>query len=132
MVDILSLIDTGRIHSIKEWDLFNESQPHQKGNTAWRNFALKRSFVDDVVTTVGMEEIPPELIFNMDQTGIKLVPSTSWSMEQKGVKRVEGAGQNDKRQVTAVLCGTIQGDLLPLQIFYKGKTECCHLKYPFP
>ena len=53
-------------------------------------------------------------------------------MEQKGVKRVEVAGQNDKRQVTAVLCGTIQGDLLPLQIIYKGKTEHCHSKYTFP
>ena len=104
-----------------------------KGKYGMENFsALKRSFLDDVVTTVEMEEIPPELIFNWDQTGIKLVPSTSWSMEQKGVKRVEVAGQNDKRQVTAVICGTIQGDLLPLQIIYKGKTDCCHPKYTFP
>ena len=94
--------------------------------------ALLRSFLDDVVTTVEMEEIPPELIFNWDQTGIKLVPSTSWTMEQKGVKRVEVAGQNDKRQVTAVSCGTIKGDLLPLHIIYKGITERCHPKYTFP
>lgn len=65
-----------------------------------------------------MEKVPPELILNWDQTGVKLVPSTSWSMEQRGVKKVEVAGQNDKHQVTAVLCGTIQGDLLPLQIIY--------------
>ena len=110
-MDILSLIDTGHIHSIKEWDLFRESQPHQKGNT---NFsALQRSFLDDIVTTVKMEDIPPELIFNWDQTGIKLVSFTSWSVEQKGVIRVEVAGLNDKCWVTAVLCGTIQGDLLP-------------------
>ena len=45
---------------------------------------------------------------------------------------MEQKGQNDKCQVTAVLCGTIQGDLLPLQIIYKGKTEHCHSKYTFP
>ena len=55
------------------------------------------SFLDNVATTVEIEEIPPEMILNWDQTGIKLVPSTSWSMEQRGVKRVEVVGQNDKR-----------------------------------
>ena len=103
-----------------------------KGKYSMENFsALKRSFLDDVVTTVEMEEIPLELIFNWDQTGIKLVPSTSWSMEQKGVQRVEVAGQNDKHQVTAVVCGTIQGDLLPLQIIYKGKQNTVTLSTPF-
>lgn len=92
----------------------------------------KASFLDDVVSTVEMEEIPPEMIFNWDQTGVKLVPSTSWSLEHRGAKRVEVAGQNDKRLVTAVLCGTLQGDFLPLQIIYKGKTDRCHPKYTFP
>ena len=104
-----------------------------KGKYSLENFrSLKRSFLDDVVATVEIEEIPPELILNWDQTGIQLVPSTSWSMEQRGVKRVEVVGQSDKRQVTAVLCGTILGDLLPLQIIYKGTTNCCHPKYAFP
>ena len=39
---------------------------------------------------------------------------------------------HDKRQITAVLAGTIQGDLLPLQLIYKGKTLCCHPNYKFP
>ena len=104
-----------------------------KGKYSLENFhSLKRSFLDDVVATVEIEEIPPELILNWDQTGIQLVPSTSWSIEQKGVKRVEVVGQNDKRQVTAVLCGTIVGDLLPLQIIYEGSTNRCHPKYAFP
>ena len=34
---------------------------------------LKESFLTDVVTTVTMEEIPPDLILNWDQTGIKIV-----------------------------------------------------------
>ena len=57
--------------------------------------AKKREFLNDVVTTVKMEEIPAELILNWDQTGIKLVPSSSWTMEQRGAMGVEMVGQND-------------------------------------
>ena len=68
-----------------------------------QNFsALKKSFLEDVVTTVEMEEIPPELIMNWDQTGIKLVPSSSWTKEQRGSKRVEMGGVGDKRQYFVV------------------------------
>ena len=64
-----------------------------------------------------MEEIPPELILNWDQTGIKIVPTTTWTMEQCKTKRVEFVETNDKRQITAVFCGTIQGAFLSLQLF---------------
>ena len=47
-------------------------------------------------------EIPPELIMNWDQTGIKLVPSSSWTMEQRGSQKVEMVGVNNKRQITAI------------------------------
>ena len=94
--------------------------------------ALKKSFLDNVVTTVLMEEIPGELIMNWDQTGINLVPASSYTMEQCGSKRVEMGGAGDKRQITAVFCGTILGDFLPVQLIYKGKTPRCHPKYKFP
>ena len=82
-----------------------------------------------MVTT---EEIPGELIMNWDQTGIKLVPASSYTMEQCGSKRVEMGGAGDKKQITAVFCGTILGDFLPVQLIYKGKTPRCHPKYKFP
>lgn len=41
-----------------------------------------------------MEEIPFELIFNWDQTGLNLIPASSWTMEHKGSKRVEIKGLN--------------------------------------
>lgn len=48
------------------------------------NFAeIKKAFLQDVVSVVTMEEVPPELILNWDQTGIKLVPCSSWTMEKK-------------------------------------------------
>ena len=63
---------------------------------------LKTEFLEDVVATVEMEEIPLELIMNWDQTGIRIVPSNTWTMDQQGVKRVEIGGSGDKRQITVV------------------------------
>ena len=45
--------------------------------------ALKEQFVIDVNAVVEMEDIPPQLIFNCDQTGISVVPGSSWTMEAK-------------------------------------------------
>ena len=92
---------------------------------------LKEAFLDDVRAVVNMEEIPAELILNWDQTGIHLVPASAWTMDQAGSKRVEIMGVNDKRQITAVFCGTLTGDFLPIQIIYQGKTERCHPHYKF-
>ena len=104
-----------------------------KSRVDWTDFATqKKAFLDDLVMTVEMEEIPPGLILNWDQTGIRLVPAASTTMEQRGVKRVEVVGQNDKRLITAVFCGSLQGDFLPLQLIYKGKTSRCHPHYEFP
>ena len=79
-----------------------------------------------------MEEITPELVLNWDQTGIHLVPASAWTMDKMGSKRVEITGVNDKRQITAVFCGSAAGDFLPLQLVYKGKTQRCHPHFQFP
>ena len=62
---------------------------------------VKRGFLE-VVATVTMEEILADLILNWDQTGIKFVPCSSWTMEQRGARQVELTGVSDKRQITAV------------------------------
>ena len=92
---------------------------------------LKEEFLQDVVTTVEMEEIPPELILNWDQTGLKIVPSNTWTMEEQGSKRVDVAGANDKRQITAVFCGSLVGDFLPVQVIYQGKPHAAILSSNF-
>ena len=92
----------------------------------------KAEFLDAVAEAVVMEEIPAELLLNCDQTGIKLMPSSLWTMERQGEKRVEMLGINDKRQTTAVFCGTMLGEFLPVQLIYQGKTDSCHPKFSFP
>ena len=57
---------------------------------------LKKQFLADVVAMVEIKEIPPELTLNRDQTGIKIVPSSSWTMEQQGTKHVDLVGVGDK------------------------------------
>ena len=63
--------------------------------------ALKEAFLDDK-SEVLMEDIPPELVLNCDQTGIKLRLSLGWTMDTQGAKSVEITGVNDKRLITAV------------------------------
>lgn len=93
---------------------------------------VKERFLDDLVSIVEMEEIPPELILNWDQTGIHLVPVSGWTMDVVGAKRVEISGANDKRQITALFCGSFTGDFLPIQLIYQGKTSRCHPRFQFP
>ena len=78
-----------------------------------------------------MMDIPSSLVMNWDQTGVRLVPASGWTMEKRGSKRVEIAGNNNKEQITLVLCGTMTGDFLAPQVIYKGTTPRCHPNYSF-
>ena len=93
---------------------------------------LQGRYLSDIRSVVKMEDIPPDLIINWDQTAIKYVPVSNWTQEQKGSKRVEIAGIDDKRQITAALTVSASGRLLPAQIIYKGKTPACIPKITFP
>ena len=73
-----------------------------------------------------------DLIFNWDQTGISLVPTALWTMDKKGNKRIPIQGHQDKRQIMAVMCVSLIGELLPLQFEYGGRTRRCHPAYQFP
>ena len=61
----------------------------RKATTAKSKYAItdsdcvKREFLEDVVATVEMEEIPPELVLNWDQTGIRIVPSNNSTMTSR-------------------------------------------------
>jgi len=116
--DTLSLTGTGLIHYLMNF--IPGKLTTSKSKHCVKNFAkVKTDFLQEVVTTVEMEEIPPELILNWGQTGIKIVPITTWTMEQiRGSKRVEFVGTNDKRQITAVFCAPIQGNFHPVQLIY--------------
>ena len=52
----------------------------------WR---IKASFLHQTVALVKQQAIPPELIINLDETGIKLVPVGDWTMTPGRNRRVE-------------------------------------------
>ena len=75
---------------------------------------VKQAFFLDIKNVVCLDEIPPKLIINWDQTAIQYVPVGSWTMESEGAKKVEIARKDDKRQITAVFAGSMAGDFLPV------------------
>ena len=52
-----------------------------------------------------IEDIPASLIFNWDQTAIKYVPVSEWTMAKEGSMN----GLNDKWQITAVCATSMAG-----------------------
>ena len=104
-----------------------------KAKVSVENFAeLKSDYLLKIKNIIAMDEIPAELVINFDQTALNIVPTSDWTMEAEGNKRVEIIAKDDKRQITAVLAGTLNGDFLPCQIIYQGTTTRCLPKYDFP
>ena len=85
----------------------------------------KEQFLFDVKVIIETEDIPSDLVINWDQTGIHYVPVSNYTMEKEGSKRIELAGIEDKRQITAVFSGAMSGVFLPMQLIYQGKTPKC-------
>ena len=57
---------------------------------AVENFVqVKAQFLFDIQSLIEIEEIPSSLIINWDQTAIKYVPVSTWTMADKGSKRVK-------------------------------------------
>lgn len=101
--------------------------------TSIKNFEeVRKLFLHEVKMVADLEEIPEDLIINFDQTGIKYIPTSSWTLEKEGSKRVEIVGKGDKCQITAVLGCSMSGNILPFQLIYEGKTPHCFPNFEFP
>jgi len=104
----------GHIRCLKERALYSISPLLLKARLL-ADFKTQKK--DQLVTVAQMEEIPVALILNWDQTaetGYWFVPSPSSIMDKKGMKRGEMVGQSEKRQISAVLCGSLEDDFLPI------------------
>ena len=98
-----------------------------------KNFEeMRELYLHEIQNAVIMDEIPPEMVINFDQTEIYYVPTSSWIMEREGAKRAEIIGKEDKRQITAVFAGTYTSDFLPIQLVYQGKMPRCLPSFQFP
>jgi hypothetical protein len=61
----------------------------------------------------------------MDPTGLHLVPADNHTYEKMGSQEVRVIGGDDKRQITVCVGSSMNGDLLPLQLIFQGKTQQC-------
>ncbi|CAM6096893.1 unnamed protein product [Calypogeia fissa] len=66
--------------------------------------------------------IPECLLVNGDQTGMRVMPvGAERTYTQQGARDVKVTGRNDRRQVTLLMACSTAGDLLPVQMIFKGK-----------
>ena len=93
---------------------------------------IKTPFLQQVGQFANAHTIPSDLVINWVQTGINVVPSSNYTMEERGAGRVDIAGYGDKSMITATFAATLSGKFLPMQILYGGKTNRCHPKHQFP
>ena len=105
---------------------FTKRRANSKSKILPDNFEeIKEQFLTDVQSVIDMEEVPPSLVLNWDHTAMKIVPSSQWTMEKKGTKRVEIAAVDGKRQITAVFACSMSGKFLLMQLIYKGTAKRC-------
>lgn len=110
--------DGGSVSLTKDWAQsilygmnFVERRGCSTAKISLKNFEDgKEQFLLDLKAVIKMEEIPSALVFNWDQTGISIVPVSSWTLELKGSKRVDIVGIDDKRQFRLCFCGTLSGE----------------------
>jgi hypothetical protein len=65
-------------------------------------------------------KIPPELVINIDETPLMLLPSTGYTWSEKGGDSAKGI--KDKRQFTLTPAISAAGVLVAMQLIFKGKT----------
>ncbi|KAG6814785.1 hypothetical protein H0H93_012246 [Arthromyces matolae] len=68
-------------------------------------------------------DIPLKLLINMDQTGILILLSHLRTYEKKGARQVDIVGKDEKRAYTLCVATTADGDILPFQQIWTGKTQ---------
>ena len=106
---------------------------------AEQEFHLPKTMVKIFEGAPASRPPPPEknpttddLIINWDQTGVRLVPNSDWTMAAVGSRHLEVRGLGDKRGITALQTITLSGKLLPPHLLYPGKFHHCHPHLQFP
>ncbi|KAG7099906.1 hypothetical protein E1B28_001705 [Marasmius oreades] len=69
------------------------------------------------------DNIPPELVVNVDQLGVYILPNGSMTYHTKGTKQVDIVGKEEKRAFTLLVASTPSGDFLPFQQVWGGRSK---------
>ena len=118
--------------------LIDHDCPHGQqvfGELPQQHYSLKLPIIPRIILILGGTDYSQNysgIIVSGLQTGVKLIPVSSWTMAQSGSKQIPVVGKEDKREITVLLAATAAGTLLPPQVVYQGKTTGCHAKVTFP
>ena len=88
--------------------------------------SVQSAFLCRIEETVKSNNIPLQMVVNFDQTGIKMVPVSDWTLEVQGTKQIDIIASDAKREVAVLLAVSLSGELLPPQVINAGKMERCH------
>ena len=93
--------------------------------------AKKATYLRVGTSLIAEHNIPPDLVFGLDETSVQFVSNCKKTRAKKGVKKVRllGIGE-EKACITVTLCVTETGLVLPPQLIFCGKTARCHPKTP--
>ena len=86
---------------------------------------ISTQYLHEISSLTKSHKIPDELILNLDQTSSKFVAASNVTMAEKGSKHVSIVGGTDKRCIILTVIESMSGQLLPLQVIYKRKSESC-------
>jgi hypothetical protein len=95
----------------------------RKTNLIKRSRALvTRTDVEQFFTyyTKAVEGIPPENLFNYDETNLRDDPGSRKCIFKKGVKYCERVMNHSKQAISLMLCGSAAGELLPPMVVYRA------------
>lgn len=79
---------------------------------------IRTLFIARVAYICNAFSIPKRLVFHMDETGVKLLPVSQSTLNVRGAKAVAIRHSDDKRQVTCVVAGDLDGSILPGQVIF--------------
>src|SRR5437899_648196 len=87
---------------------------------------ITHMFLVRVAWLVGTFNILPDFVFNMDETGVCMIPSSSKSWSSKGGRFVDVFGADEKRQFSVSPIINALGRLVgSVQVIWGGKTRAC-------
>ena len=93
----------------------------------------RRDFLQDIDHKMKQHKVPPELVFNSDQTPTSYVSVGKSTVALRGSKSIPIKGINEKRAITLNFVITLSNDFLPMQVIYSGKTNASQPRdFKFP
>ena len=84
---------------------------------------IEKDYLHSIVAKIENNKIHPSLVLNLDQTPSKFVPGCNKTLAPQGSKSVSIKGATDKRTITVTFTISLEGEFLPMQIIYGGKTK---------